>query len=897
MAPTDDIEILSEFPSDVSSTVAVSIVSSFSSGNNPKFDSKFAKDWVIQVVAYSLSLPTMFKSSLSTSMQLFKKWISDEGYFGDKKSWNVYARRVFRYLSMIFEFSNDTFITERVSLINDLLDDFEFYKNKLNGKFEYQTWNELVRILIGASDYLETELPVIKNRKELCIKCFSLLFNVIEESKLTSKEIWETFKIYTKKWSIYEDFLDSWSTKVVETFDLLLNNLFDKNHDQEHLKLIGFHLNQFVHYVDLEPINSKEELHKYLSKLISNLYKKAQSFNLGTDNLYKPKFVASIFFQLFGSWCFELKRTLLPSHVEIIKTLMIITDKWYVNEEWSNVIISMILNLINDDEQIKEIKQSIIANGHYLLNQYVSKEISSPFNNMIDKFEIQGIYDQSFLCSCAELLHNISEIQKLNVNTIIKYSNYMNDIFSKLDVLFILLKQDVSCFIQTIQNILNESKSNYNTDLLTTICFLLSCSPYFLKLINLDDFMLNLVDYVKECNNIHFTQSFLILVISLSKWGYLKYNNKFVEKLFNYLVELKNNGFQIDNYVQHICQYPINRTYQKIPTENSVISFMIGNETLCTIYNNNDGFIIHIRNPLGIYIWELNDVQNAYNFEQYSVPQKLDEIKSIAHQYIETTNHFTSDEINIIKEKIEKSISNTQNYTNPSNHYSKPYLANHINNPEKLRHKAIDFFIQTGLSNDLYKLEDDIDRILHEFDEITDSYVIQVPVYHSITDGFINERTPLLNRFFAFLGPENQNKVPNVELGLLHIEYTISFSNDNFVAILFNESSLALDFNDKSFPKNELLFIVTPYNDNFYQVSCKCKDKSFWSPVLKKCIVSASNLSFTISTTIFNYVSLHKIDLIFAKDLQRKTFLQKIQKKKISNLNFVDDYNFESLRS
>jgi hypothetical protein len=214
----------------------------------------------------------------------------------------------------------------------------------------------------------------------------------------------------------------------------------------------------------------------------------------------------------------------------------------------------------------------------------------------------------------------------------------------------------------------------------------------------------------------------------------------------------------------------------------------------------------------------------------------------------------------------------------------------------KLRHKAIDFLVQSGLGREIYKLEGDAGRVLDGFDAIADVATARVAIFHIGVGGECAEATPLFRRFLAFLGEKNGDGNPSVYLGLLNVEFCCAALGDKAkIGLLFCESPLRLNAKHGAIPNCELLFVVTPVDERLWHIWCQSKNAAFWCNVLQKRVINGRNLSYTLAVAVFQYVTLSQRDLLFAKDDERREFLARIQKIPVSNLDLVNGFALDAL--
>jgi hypothetical protein len=121
-------EILPNFSVVTALTVDVAIISNFSvNGTLPILQPPFTIDWVLQVLVYGLSLPTLYQETLQKTISILSAWITRSDNFKDDEIFNIYFQRIFRYLSQILNVNGETRRnSSRIDLIiNNLVSCFE----------------------------------------------------------------------------------------------------------------------------------------------------------------------------------------------------------------------------------------------------------------------------------------------------------------------------------------------------------------------------------------------------------------------------------------------------------------------------------------------------------------------------------------------------------------------------------------------------------------------------------------------------------------------------------------------------------------------------------------------------------------------------------------------------
>ena len=659
---------------------------------------------------------------------------------------------------------------------------------------------------------------------------------------------------------------------MIGVFKKLLYSLYDEKEqnnveNQKDLKLTGFHLHQFIYCINFQIVISNSKLFSILSDLIQILANIMSNFAYNKSNdLYKPLVPSSVFFKLFGHWCFtQFSDSLLSYQTVLVKVLMNIAGEWEIDSEWSKVLLSTLMTILKKENT--QLKQTIMRNGHYVLKQFISNDIIDKFSRAIETYSPSEPACMDFWFSYATLLSEISERKKIGKKTIEEFMKKSKNQKAKLTILTIVLRQKSSDFVSIIKSITEESQisiqnrgNNQNVtmnsgadmiyspvDFIIMICLLIASAPPFIKIDQINVLIKTLLDFMFKVLNPpeKLISSFFIMLSSLARWDNCVFESDFEEKFIQFLIHLNQNyKIDISDVSKMICGRPVDRNIQKVDVSKNLVSFMSGDKSIVTICGDDDKreekFVIHVRERRGFFTWELNDILDERSYYPQKVDGELQEPIPIKYNIIQSNYESSFHDIAITEEQIKNSKTFDETYDKPSNHDQKSYIKIY-SEQHKLRHKVVDFLIQTQLSLNVRKITENVDNILTNFDKIDVVPILKVPLFHATSSGFTDskEQSPLFKRFIALLGPLNEKeKIPESKLGLMDVLYSPEFDNDGFIGIVFNECTLSFNYNHSSIPKCKLLIFVKPYNSAFYSIRCSCSDHSFYCDVYEERIYS-----------------------------------------------------------
>ena len=976
LEPSDADEILPIFSQDAASTVAVTIVSSFSNnGSFPLIETEFSIEWVLQVVAYCLSLPTLYEESLNQAMTIFRYWLTSDNFFGSNEKRNKYAQRIFRYLSLVFEFENDnTHPESRRKLISTLIKDINNYQKTIGQYFDNETWEILVRVLIGCCDFLAkpqsiSELADSSKKHSLLALCLSLLFDVLCNSKLTSLTIWSVFFQFTKRWCHLEDFMNSWHERITKLWETMLDMLFSNklekqefNENSDEFTLIGFQLRQFIDCLDFDAVLNNSDLLKILANTVKDLSEFSTQKTYQYPGLFQPLFPADIFLGFFGNWYFKpFKQEYSPGLPVLLKSLLTITGEWYLpyQSPWTKVVLSVINEIIRKDD--KRLLTSILNNGQNMLLNFASKEIIDMFLTAVNNFDQNSNLWLQFWYSFALLLLDLSEATELPIKVLQTFLDKTSVPWPTMSVLSILLKQDPIEFTARIEKMCSSlsHNKNYNPsniritdepsftfiDVITNVCYIISTSLAFINYESstviqpLVSTILRLLNTQPSCRKDEGLRSaFLIMVSQLTKWCDDIFTKPISVEMLDFLVLLSDEHLIDSNEItlitRMICGRSLNRSFQpeksgdinefclNLSQQNDIekdprlflkplVSFMCGNTSLVTLAGDekrSDSFVLHIRDSRGFFMWDIKDEIPQTQWKLHTEPLTLEKPHKIERNSVNSSYQSQYELFDKVLNQLKEETCVDSSYDKPTEHTEFSHIKvhkyekiDHLDDdklPYRLRHKAVDFLVDSGMFVNIRKIDQDVNELINHFDSIPLSSIISVPIFRGCTNSFeSDENSPLLQRFISLLGLPHQfqnssKPLPAVQLGLLTICYKVSDINecDGFVSIIFEESPLHLNLKHPSIPKCELLILVKTLDMKYYRVRCECKDPTFWCSIKDERIVSSESLSSVISETIFTFTASHRRARLYEQDKQRADLLSSVKTSPVDVLDIASDY-------
>ncbi|EAY08970.1 hypothetical protein TVAG_486170 [Trichomonas vaginalis G3] len=910
-------EVLTLLEHDAASSIAVTTVSSFSTdGSFPRLDSEFKINWMMQAIAYCFSLSTLYQDAISTALDIFHRWLTSSNFFKDKETHNKYAQQIFRYMSLVVDFQNDNLYPgARQKLIEKLQRVLRDCITK-SSYFDEQTWDTLIRVLIGCSDFLTTEYIVQTLsdtiRIPLLEKFLELTFLTISFSKLTTETVWELIRKYISKWAFIEQFMHKWSLAIQNEYEIILTTLFNdklqknENIDRNIISGAAFRISQYTNSVNPDEISKEIPLFTIFSLMFEKLMKISQNFVEKCKDLYIPRFPADLYFSLFGKNIFEpfakYDPVLLKIHSSI---LMFICGSWDLsNSKWEPYVLTMVLKSIK--EQMKFIT---VMTGYQLLSGYMNDQIVDSFLNMLVAPNPVFYTDEIYYYNYAIIIQQLSEVRLIDQSIFRNIISGTEEARTMSLVFSIVSKQDPSLFVEELAKVINKySSSSFVENIILNVNLIVAASIPFND-ISLKPYMDIVLPVISErgYSNSALLMSFLVLVAQISLIGNQVLKSDFTEQFVQFADQNQNSG--VSRYINYtvgmLCALPLDTSLlnntsfiRAVPPKvddrlllKPVFSVLVGDDHLIFLAGDKtrkSSFIVHIREPRGSFAFELTDEPAPNNLSEIPKPSDLHLPPSTA------VNPVESDPCRIegAEDRMMKVHATDKSYSEPN---TKKYQHISIRSEQKddeegklvmLRHKFIDFLFQTGLQNNIYKVDDEL-SVIKQFDVIESVPIIPIKLIH-LSHEKIDDETPSYSRFKQSLGSlfinnnlisENGGSLQSrvADMGVCRLNFDAR-NTESEIAVIFSESSMNLNTKSPDFPHHKLTIIVEQHSADGYRISVLSTRKAFvWTEPEFRFIKSA-NIGKEIASIAFIYFMTVKPESVFKSIEMRNEFFQKLNK-------------------
>lgn len=941
-------EILPDFPPDVSSSVVINLISIYNhDGDEPKPKSTFRIDWMLQVIAYSFTLNMLYEETVSHSLSISFQWLLNDEIFKENQEWNEYASRIFRYQSLIFQILDEedqVCVNSRSILIESWLKEINKLCNQCCSRFDNDTWKSLLRILIGCIDYLlvskDGEIYAknlgFKKYNDFIDQILSSFFKILFSSKITSTDLWNDYFEFSKKWLSQDIYANKCGSILISLYVKIMKS-FDSNQDlneSDDFKLLGFHLYQMINIVFKD-----SRINEQMSKIIERLIEYSYKITYKKDLLHIPKYPGDVFFGLFGKWIFDpLNNSQCNEKILLIPSFSKIIQKFLISDIWESNILSSIEKLLNCNDS--SIKFSMMYYGHRIINRFVSISVAEQFIHSIYNFNSINVRKIEYWRSCSILLLSLNELKMLDPKVLKSIIKDSHDVNSKLDIIYILLQQDDQELIYLCREIcvkalemdvdLGENKKSVIIDLLTMLSIVIAGSLPYHNIQGIDQLLLDLISCAKKALHMHeFVRSVIILIYQYGYWTDCIFNIPLYKEIFDFVNTLPE---YLKHVVNLLCGRAITRSYQAERNKNLssfsltgnmkedteakdvIASFLLGDSALISINGDKirkDSFEFSIRDSRGMFKWKLEDMIKSSNIYRSEKEINLNYQNMVPINLIPYHNRIRIEGSEGINKKIEETKCFDDFYSQCSKYYEQNYLS--INNIElkdgiyqnnqikiRMRHKFIDFILQTGLDAIIRKPEEDTKEIIDKYDSIDEVTIYEIPVLLYNLDGCTNSMSPLFSRFLASIGSSfifkniSENPIPGVHMGSIVLAFNPGgISKD--VGVVFNEAPLPLNISHESMPKFDLLIIVSTIDSTYYKVKCFCRHSLYWSSCLHSRIVAVEHIQQVLSNSIFYYIALNQHEILFSKNQERSNFLASIPTKPISLLDISKSLSIDDL--
>lgn len=876
-------EILAILTPDVASTIAVSTISCFApNGELPNLNTREKFEWILQVAAYCLTLPTLFYDSLLSSLSVFRFWMNNNVVGSDSETRNVYARRMLRYLSSVFEYTKDRSGVDdhRVQLMMKLLEDFDDFAKSCADWYDPETYDVLLRIVLGTANYLLTpaSLQVFPEGglNQVLRKLYVVLFNALCVSKSKDEMMWGMFCEYSRDWCQRLPYVIGWREKMCVIFEQVCDGTASD--------LAGFQLKQFIRAVNLSTILGNKPLFEQLSLLIAELAQICRKSCVEKKTLYHAMYPISVFFQLFGRWIFDSFKDQEANevHGKIVSTLFEMCSDMYFpkNSPWVPVVMKLLFSVL--DSPVNAVAIDILTSGYHLLNRFYTDDLCDRFGTIVTRFHENPsrLTDVGFWKNYAVLLTILSERKVIDNKILSSFLEMSTNLNASTEILLVMLRQSPSAFCEA-------AKTLYESDapIISTLnCVIASYLP-FVDFGDMNGLFSVILEAASRNRDVYRTiHSFLILLVQ-----YIRYSDKIYEitqPVLEFLVEIFYQQDPTQNHLFSIARRLCGRPFSRVKRESKVkLAFMVADESLVTVLE--DG-TVEVRDSRGKYAWNLQEIisENTVSLDSRTIGD-LGAPPSIESKPVKSTYESPLATAKEIKEKLEALVNVDPDFQKPAEYDQMDYLRRFKDQAYE-REDIVNFIVESGLYPQVRQIEGSVDDWVAQFDEIPDVTMVDIPVIHMNGDGVTTEESEHFSYFKSVLKSKHH-------LGMIGLNFVECERKEEYdVVVVFNETPFELNTSHENAPKAKIMFVVQPFDVERFKIQCMCFEKGlkYWNAIESKRPIHISQLLPTVCSAVFRYLELRDEELFFAKDKEREAFLKTIKTRELSLLQTVEHNTF-----
>ncbi|KAJ5068671.1 hypothetical protein M0811_02614 [Anaeramoeba ignava] len=219
----DDTGVLVKFPREVQRGIEGLVVEVLLDPDKSEeiLTSTFHIKWVIEIIGQSFALPIEDHPIISNGIELYSRWLMGKAVpTAFIENQNYFFREIFGHLSLIFQARKDTqhtLIKKHIELCQSVLLIMEKMGTERKDQMTEETWEYLLNILIGISDYLLAKDGVIEEQdltSQLCVPVLRLLFDLWLRSNTQNLQMWERLKKVATGWRHRKETIIQWSSTI-----------------------------------------------------------------------------------------------------------------------------------------------------------------------------------------------------------------------------------------------------------------------------------------------------------------------------------------------------------------------------------------------------------------------------------------------------------------------------------------------------------------------------------------------------------------------------------------------------------------------------------------------------------------------------------------------------------
>ncbi|TMW68553.1 hypothetical protein Poli38472_006021 [Pythium oligandrum] len=224
--------------------------------------------WAMEIIGHSFALNMDDAEVIAGAIRIYERWLGidanvktkDQRPASMQKVEQSFIQDILGQMTLLFEeradssrSGNDSSITKQVQLCSRVLDIFEAVAKRRGSQLSPQTWDRMIRLLLGAADgILHTSRSVIGNH--LCGSLVRILFELYLRSLVfcgPRGELWNLLQKFYRRWIHRLLVIEQWNAVSIALTRSLMRHLQTQENSKE--VEIAWTENRLQSKVELDP--------------------------------------------------------------------------------------------------------------------------------------------------------------------------------------------------------------------------------------------------------------------------------------------------------------------------------------------------------------------------------------------------------------------------------------------------------------------------------------------------------------------------------------------------------------------------------------------------------------------------------------------------------------------
>ena len=448
--------------------------------------------FIDEFVGVALGFPVADFKQIDTAVGICHDWFENLTVFGDVKRQNKFLRRLLRQLSQPFAFreavSYTVFENQFLPILFKIFDEYENFAKTRGEIIELETWDTLYKCVLLCVDnvicYDFSKVLSLNEQSKLKKRAVSVYFQIALTAGITTKELWDLFDKYCKKWSFSLDFLEIWGIFIQKLTQMVFSRKLSFETDQKieggvytngkeiDTKSLEFIYHHFLYSIDIHlALSTLQNFHKFQSTIFKISLDFMSYNNKQPQSFFIPRFPAKIFLKLFGPYITNIPLGVsedfdLGLSTVLLTILSTTVFEFQPNDKIRRKLIQLALKILGLNRP--QLISSFMFYGHTTFSQWndIQPYLAQKALEFIPKIDTQNIkfwgYDPnefffnatSIFTSAAEIYHRThKENDELLIPAFNKIYNETPNNTNRVTVLTVLANKDKNITLTKIADI------------------------------------------------------------------------------------------------------------------------------------------------------------------------------------------------------------------------------------------------------------------------------------------------------------------------------------------------------------------------------------------------------------------------------------------------------------